>query len=24
LDENLTPGFRYMREVIDKKMNEAK
>ncbi|NVM36689.1 MAG: DUF169 domain-containing protein [Candidatus Lokiarchaeota archaeon] len=22
LDENLTPGFRYMREVIDKKLNE--
>ncbi|MFX0037015.1 MAG: DUF169 domain-containing protein [Candidatus Hermodarchaeota archaeon] len=24
LDENLTPGFRYMREVIDKKMEEMK
>ncbi|MFX0019759.1 MAG: DUF169 domain-containing protein [Promethearchaeota archaeon] len=22
LDENLTPGFRYMREVIDKKLNK--
>ena len=22
LNENLTPGFRYMREVIDKKLKE--
>jgi hypothetical protein len=24
LDENLTPGFKYMREVIDKKLKEMK
>jgi uncharacterized protein (DUF169 family) len=24
LNENLTPGFKYMREVIDKKLNETK
>lgn len=24
LDENLTPGFKYMREIIDKKLSEMK
>ena len=24
LNENLTPGFKYMREVIDKKLKELK
>ena len=24
LTENLTPGFKYMREVIDKKLSELK